>query len=135
MSALDLDALEDETRECVTAEAAAAVAQDAFEDARAACRAGGCFAVWGRRPTDAEAALDAAFDVVRDAKHRADDRLRLARRAWERRGDAAALVLALITRLRAAEARTAWQPIETAPRGLPWVLMCVGEIVYKAARD
>jgi len=31
-------------------------------------------------------------------------------------------VLALITRLRAAEARTAWQPIETAPHG-EWVLV------------
>ena len=30
--------------------------------------------------------------------------------------------LALITRLRAAEARTAWQPIETAPHG-EWVLV------------
>ena len=44
-------------------------------------------------------------------------------------------VLALITRLRAAEARTAWQPIETAPRAdddaPPWVLgLYVGGHVY-----
>ena len=31
-------------------------------------------------------------------------------------------ILALITRLRATEARTAWQPIETCPRG-EWVLL------------
>lgn len=39
-------------------------------------------------------------------------------------------VLALITRLRAAEARSAWQPIETAPPGqrvLLWVARGCGE--------
>lgn len=33
---------------------------------------------------------------------------------------------ALITRLRAAEAQTAWQPIETAPRDGTWVLAWCG---------
>ena len=37
-------------------------------------------------------------------------------------GAAVDYVRALITRLRAAEARTAWQPIETAPHG-EWVLV------------
>ena len=40
--------------------------------------------------------------------------------------------LHLITRLRAAEARTAWNyDLDAAPR--TWVLACEGEIVYKAA--
>ena len=52
--------------------------------------------------------LDATYgeDVPRDVAN-----------AWrETAADAADAEKALITRLRAAEARTAWQPIETAPR-------------------
>ena len=116
MSALDLDAVEALLAELAVAKAQIAPSVDAFEEARETCLAAGGFGVWGRDPNPAEAAALEAHRTAVNAKHAAEERLRLARIAWRRvTGSEEALAADLITRLRAAEARTAWQPIETAP--------------------
>lgn len=114
MSALDLDAL-DLAQEYVTAGEAVSVTQAAKEKAEGAAAINRDF-YGGASPFTP---TRKAFEAAKDARDKASARWYQAQEAWKR--DGIAVLRALITRLRAAEARTAWQPIETAPLG-EWVL-------------
>ena len=102
MSALDLDALEAACRDCAAARALKEEADTAWlrmEKSRPR----------GQQHVSSEEQAVASEAVEADyALDRALDGIAVDERA----------LLDLITRLRAAEARTAWQPIETAPVGV-----------------